>query len=70
MGFMEKLTDRELCANLTIRKGATDRRFVPQRLVKNNRTVWEAGRLFFCAFIFTECISDTKASQAEAQYAK
>ena len=45
---MEKLTDRELCANITIRKGATDRRSVPYKsITKNNCFGWTRGGYFF-----------------------
>ena len=42
------MTDRELCANITIRKGATDRRSVPYKsITKNNCFVWTRGGYFF-----------------------
>ena len=68
--FVGKLTYGKQCDNITIRKGVTDRRFAPHSLVKKVTAQFGTGRLFFCAFIFTECVSGTKACQAEAQYAK
>ena len=55
-------------ANMIIEKGATDRRLVHIFIdYKSNRLVLQTGRLFLClVIIFAECVSGTKAGNAEA----
>ena len=55
-------------ANMIIEKGATDRRLVHIFIdYKSNRLVCRPGRLFlWFIIIFAECVSGTKAGNAEA----
>ena len=57
-------------ANMIIEKGATDRRLVHIFIdYKSNRLVLQTGRLFLCLIIIlAECVSGTKAGDAEAHY--
>lgn len=57
-------------ANMIIKRGATDRRLVHIFIdYKSNRLVLQTGRLFLCLIIIlAECVSGTKAGDAEAHY--
>lgn len=49
--FAGKLTYGKQCDNITIRKGVTDRRFVPQSLVKKVTAQFERPGGYFFVFL-------------------
>ena len=62
------MTFPQMHVNMIIEKGTTDRRLVHIFITyKSNRLVCRQGRLFLCLIIiFAECVSGTKAGDAEA----